>query len=183
VSGFDGKAYQARLDAMEAEGLDIHGEARFVLDLGPTAVLDAGCGTGRVAISLAERGVDVVGVDVDASMLAEARRLAPSISWIEADLATLDLGRTFPVVLLAGNVPLFCPPRNREALVSSCASHVEVGGAMIVAFSLGRDYSLAEFDAAWSKAGLELEQRWSTWELEEFTPESTYALSLLRRPS
>ena len=38
----------------------------------PTTVLDAWCGTGRVAVELARRGVRVVGVDVDASMLATA---------------------------------------------------------------------------------------------------------------
>ena len=51
------------------------------------SVLDAGCGTGRVAIELARHGVDVVGVDVDASMIGEARRRAPELEWVEADLA------------------------------------------------------------------------------------------------
>jgi SAM-dependent methyltransferase len=132
---------------------------------------------------LANRGIDVIGVDVDPSMLAEARRRGPSIEWIEADLATFDLGRTFPVVLVAGNVPLFCPEPDREALILSCASHVEAGGSMIVAFSLGRGYPLAEFDAAWVNAGMELDERWSTWELDPFDGSSDYALTLLRKPS
>lgn len=59
----------------------------------PTRVLDAGCGTGRVARELAQRGVAVVGVDVDAQMLATARAKAPELVWIEHDLASLDLAR------------------------------------------------------------------------------------------
>ena len=75
---WDGDAYQARFDALAASGVDVHGEAAFACSLepAPASVLDAGCGTGRVAIELARRGIDVVGVDVDASMLAAARRAA-----------------------------------------------------------------------------------------------------------
>src|SRR5580765_3334121 len=109
---WDGDEYQARFDALAAGGVDVHGEVAFVLGLdpAPASVLDAGCGTGRVAIELARRGVEVVGVDVDASMLATARRAVPTVEWHEHDLATLDLGRTFDAVVLAGNVPLFTPP-------------------------------------------------------------------------
>jgi len=57
--GFDGKAYQARFDALAERGVDIHGEARFVMSFEPSSVLDAGCGTGRVAIELARQGAEV----------------------------------------------------------------------------------------------------------------------------
>ena len=178
---FDGREYQARIDAMVAEGKDVHGEVRLVLGLEPTCVLDAGCGTGRVAIELARDGIEVVGVDVDASMLAEARRRGPGLEWIEADLASLELGRTFDVVLLAGNVPLFCTDSRRHDLVASCARHVRPGGSMVAGFSLGRGYGLESFDASWASAGLELWGRWSTWELDAFAETSDYALTVLRR--
>ena len=72
---WDGDEYQARFDALAASGVDVHGEVAFVPRSipSPASVLDAGCGTGRVAIELARRGIAVVGVDVDASMLATAR--------------------------------------------------------------------------------------------------------------
>ena len=94
---------------LAASGVHVHGEADFVTGLGPASVLDAGCGTGRVAIELARRGVEVVGVDADPSMVATALRLAPDLTWVTSDLADLDLGRRFDVVVLAGNVPLFDP--------------------------------------------------------------------------
>src|SRR6476646_4542699 len=94
-----GDEYQVRFDALAASGQDVHGEATFVETLlGPgsgVSVLDAGCGTGRVGIELARRGFEVTGTDRDPEMLATARRLAPGIDWIEADLASLDLGQTF----------------------------------------------------------------------------------------
>ena len=50
--------YQARFDRLAASGQDVHGEATFVRAYSPSSVLDAGCGTGRVAIELARHGID-----------------------------------------------------------------------------------------------------------------------------
>ena len=117
---WDGDEYQRRFDELAASGVDVHGEATFVAAYSspPTTVLDAGCGTGRVAIELARAGIEVVGVDVDASMLATAREHAAAVEWVLADLATLDLGRAFDVVVMAGNVPLFTPKGTEAALVA-----------------------------------------------------------------
>ena len=177
---FDGREYQARFDALAEQGMDVHGEASLVRSLGPDSVLDAGCGTGRVAIELASHGIAVVGVDIDPSMLAEAARLAPQLDWVQADLATLDLGRTFDVVVLAGNVPLFCDSSRRAALVQSCARHVTPGGAMVAGFQLDRDYSLEDFDAACGAGGLSLVIRWATWDGRPFGDDATYAVSVYR---
>jgi SAM-dependent methyltransferase len=161
--------------------MDVHGEASLVWSLGPTSVLDAGCGTGRVAIELARHGVDVVGVDLDASMIAEAERRAPALEWVQADLETLDLGRRFDVVVLAGNVPLFCRSSGRAALIEACATHVVGGGAMVAGFQLDRGYGLDEYDSVCGDSGLTLAQRWATWDGELFSGQSRYAVSVHRR--
>jgi 2-polyprenyl-3-methyl-5-hydroxy-6-metoxy-1,4-benzoquinol methylase len=181
---WDGEAYQARFDALAAGGVDVHGEAAFVcsLDPAPESVLDAGCGTGRVACELARRGVAVVGVDMDASMLGAARRTPSAVEWIEHDLATLDLGRTFDVVLMAGNVPLFTPAGTQAALVAGCARHVGPGGALVTGFQLGRGFELDEYDSHCAAAGLTLVARTSTWDREPWQPGGDYAVSVHRRP-
>jgi len=48
----------------------------------------------------------VVGVDVDVDMLEAARAKAPELTWVHGDLTDpgLDFGRTFDVVVMAGNV-------------------------------------------------------------------------------
>ena len=51
---WDGDEYQRRFDALATAGKDVHGEAAFVMAMEPGSVLDAGCGTGRVAIELPE---------------------------------------------------------------------------------------------------------------------------------
>ncbi|MBW3651404.1 MAG: class I SAM-dependent methyltransferase, partial [Actinobacteria bacterium] len=150
---WDGDSYQQRFDALSAQGVDVHGEADFVFAFAPRSVLDAGCGTGRVALELARRGVEVVGVDNDASMLATARKLGPpprsegrsgpGSTWVEADLTQLALERVFDVVVMAGNVPLFTPPGTQAALVAGCARHVAPDGVLVAGFQLDRGYDLA----------------------------------------
>jgi 2-polyprenyl-3-methyl-5-hydroxy-6-metoxy-1,4-benzoquinol methylase len=96
--------YEARWQQMVDDGANPHGEADFIQRLSPASILDAGCGTGRVAIELARRGIDVEGTDLDADMLMYARRKAPHIIWHESNLSDLNLHRVFDVVALAGNV-------------------------------------------------------------------------------
>lgn len=177
---WNGNDYQRRFDALADSGVDVHGEASFVMRFAPATVLDAGCGTGRVAIELARRGVNVVGVDVDRSMLATARATDPAIEWIEHDLTTLDLGRQFDVVVLAGNVPLFTPPGTQGALVAACARHVAPAGVLIAGFQLDRGYDLAAFDADCAAAHLQLDSRYATWDGEPSSPSASYAVSVGR---
>jgi SAM-dependent methyltransferase len=182
MSDWVGDDYQQRFDKLAEQGTDVHGEATFVMGLAPATVLDAGCGTGRVAIELARRGVTVVGADVNSSMLETARRLAPDLEWVEHDLASLELGRTFDVVVMAGNVPLFTPAGTEAALVAGCARHVAAGGALVAGFQLDRGYALGDYDAHCDAAGLALAERFATWHRDPFVAGGGYAVSVHRRP-
>ena len=177
---WDGDDYQKRFDDLAASGTDVHGEASFVMRYAPRTVLDAGCGTGRVAIELARRGVEVVGVEVEEAMLTTACERAPEIEWITHDLRTLDLGRTFDIVVLVGNVPLFTPAGTQPELIAGCARHVAPGGVMICGYQLGRGYELDAFDADCSGAGLALDERFATWSGDPYVPGGDYAVSVTR---
>lgn len=186
MTTWDGDEYQRRFDRMAAAGRDMHGEATFVRMFDPGSVLDAGCGTGRVAIELASRGIEVVGVDVDESMLETARARGDDVTWIEADLCTLDLGRSFDVVVMAGNVPLFTPPGTQDELVSAVAGHVAPGGVLVAGFSTDwsdRPYDTARYDAACDAAGLTSVERFSTWDRQPWTSSSGYAVSVHQLPA
>ena len=175
------RTYDKRWEELAAAGQSVHGEADLVERLGPRAVLDAGCGTGRVAVELARRGLDVVGVDLDPSMLDVARSKAPDLTWVQGDLATVDLGRTFDAVVLAGNVMIFLARGTEAAVVANLARHLVPGGALVAGFSVepGR-LDLATYDAAATSAGLSLAGRWSTWEGAPFSG-GDYAVTLHRR--
>jgi len=177
-----GGEYDERFARLAAQGLEVHGEADLVASLGRRSVLDAGCGTGRVAMELARRGLDVVGVDLDGEMLAVARGKAPLLRWVQADLADVDLGRTFDGVVMAGNVMIFLTPGTEGAVVANMARHLEEAGLLVAGFSLVRDrLSLETYDLVAADAGLELVDRWATWDRREFTPAADYAVSVHRK--
>jgi len=174
---------------MERSGRDIHGEATFVERLGPTTVLDAGCGTGRVAIELARRSIDVVGVDVDPVMLNAARAKAPELDWRLGDIGTIsvdgadgaDTPREFDVVVLAGNVMIFLRPGTEAEVVANLARHVAAGGVLVAGFQLlpGR-LDLETYDQCAEQAGLEVDSRFATWDRAPWTPGGDYAVSVHR---
>ena len=177
MSTWDGDAYQARFDAIASSGTDVHGEATFVLAFAPRSVLDAGCGTGRVAIELAHRGVEVTGVDIDSSMLATARTRGPDVTWFENDLASLNIDRTFDVVVMAGNVMLFTAEGTQRSVVEGCARHVAPTGVLVCGFQLERGYTLAQYDTDCNATGLALVERFATWDRQPFH-DGDYAVSV-----
>jgi SAM-dependent methyltransferase len=176
-----GDAYERTYELRAAAGEDVHGEANFVTRFSPLSLLDAGCGTGRVGRELFRRGVDVVGVDVDAEMLSTARDRCPSASWIEGDISAIRLGRTFDVVLMAGNVINFAMPESRQQVVENLVRHLGPGGLLINGHSIRPDGCAPAAFAAWAEAaGLELVEHWSTWEQAAFVDGSDYSLTVHR---
>jgi trans-aconitate methyltransferase len=176
-----GDAYDARYERLAAAGEDVHGEADFVMRFSPTSVLDAGCGTGRVARELARRGVDVAGVDIDEEMLQTARRKAPDLRWQRGDLVSVEIGRRFSAILLAGNVMILLTPGTESAVVANLVRHLEPGGLLIAGFQLLPDrMTIEEYERITAAAGLVLIERWSTWEQAPWDPDGTYALSVHR---
>ncbi|MCB0994211.1 MAG: class I SAM-dependent methyltransferase [Acidimicrobiales bacterium] len=183
-----GDDYDARWDRLAEQGQNPHGEADFVTALGVRRVLDAGCGTGRVAIELDRRGHEVVGVDLDEHMLATARRKGPHVEWHVADLARLDLvddvgeRRRFDAVVLAGNVMIFLASGTEGDVVARLAEHLSPGGVLVAGFQLHTEHlDLATYDRLAAANGLDLEARYSTWHHDGFTDTDGYAVSIHRR--
>jgi SAM-dependent methyltransferase len=178
-----GAAYDERFERLAASGADVHGEADLVAELAPGGrILDAGCGTGRVAIELAARGHEVVGVDLDPAMLASARRKAPDLTWIHGDLATTELGDRFDVVVLAGNVLIFVAPGTEPEVVARCADHLADDGLLVAGFQVQPGgFGPVALDAAAGAAGLELVDRWSTWDRAPWSATDGYQVSVHRR--
>ncbi len=191
LAGHDGgRDYAASVAARASEAGNPHGEADLVESLvRPGArVLDAGCGTGRVAIELARRGFDVVGTDLDESMLAVARERAPDLAWRSGDLATLDLDEAhFDVVVAAGNVIPLLAAGTEAAAVAAMGAHLRPGGPLVAGFGLDPAHlplddvpvTLDDYDRWCHEAGLVLADRVGTWERDPFTDDG-YAVSIHR---
>ena len=185
------RAWRASVDLDEYEQRFLHEQAHGEADLIESlarqiepvrSVLDAGCGTGRVAVELDRRGIPVVGADLDDDMLALARAKAPDVVWMHADLATMRLGRRFGIVAMVGNVMLFCRDADRGAVVQTCAAHLEPDGLLVVGFSCDRSLSVADYDTLCDRFELTLVDRWATWDRAPFDGGS-YVVSVHRRGS
>lgn len=183
--------YAERFRRLAARGGDVHGEAAFVAGLAapPARVLDAGCGTGRVAVRLHELGYDVVGVDVDERMVDVARAEAPHLDWQVADLATLDLQASFDLVVVAGNTLPLLEDGTLPAACERLGVHAAPGGAVVCGFGLDADHlpgdcpvtPLTDVDAAMAAAGLAVEAHHGGWDGAPFVPTAGYVVAVYRR--
>lgn len=186
-----GAEYDAPYEIRAKAGFDIHGEANLVERIlttkatkpeGLWRVLDAGCGTGRLGIELARRGFDVVGVDLDEVMLAQARAKAPDLTWILSDLSSVSLDKRFDMVVMAGNVMIFLTPGTETAVVNNMVQHLKTDGLLLAAFELTAHpwspLTIDQYDILAASAGLNRLARWSTWEQAPWQPGDQYAVSL-----
>jgi SAM-dependent methyltransferase len=94
-----------------------------------TAILELGCGVGRMSRPLVQHGHAITGVDNSPEMLAHFEAI-DGAETILADIATLDLSpRRWPVVLLASH---FVNDGLGDAFLATAARHVGTGGCVLV---------------------------------------------------
>jgi SAM-dependent methyltransferase len=105
-----------------------------VADLAPGRALDLGCGAGRNAVWLAERGWRVTAVDFSEVALAMARALAAArgvdVEWVDADVVTwTPPARAFDLVCV---LYVQLPAPERRILLAHAAGAVRPGGTLLV---------------------------------------------------
>ena len=104
-----GNEYAASYDALYADK-DYDAECDLLVRIFTRAgrpvktVLDLGCGTGAHSVRLAQRGLEVVGVDLSDGMLTAARRRADDagplgVSFVSGDIRSIRMGRQFDAVI------------------------------------------------------------------------------------
>ena len=178
--------YMARFAALGAEGVDLEGEARLadaLLDRS-SRILDAGCGMGRIGGALARRGHQVLGMDLDAELVAAAGKDYPDVDWRLGDLTDLSLlGETFDLIVCAGNVLTFLVPGTARTVLTHFRDHLAPDGRAVVGFGAGRGYDFANFFRDVQDAGLHVSGRFSTWQLHPFPQESDFLVALLDQPT
>lgn len=118
------KDYQAETAALRRIIEDSSGGARTLLDVA--------CGTGAHLAEL-RRWYEVEGVDLSPAMLAIAHGRLPGIPLHQADMRTLDLGRTFDVVIcLFSSIGYVTDPAEMRSTVARLAEHVTPNGVLIL---------------------------------------------------
>lgn len=128
---YESKAYDAECDLIE-KIFRTHGEHPI------RSVLDFGCGTGSHAMLLAQRGYEMVGVDLSESMIALARdklshaAAKANTSFEQGDIRSCDLARRFDAVLILFAV-LGYQVHNVDVLATleNARRHLEPGGLLL----------------------------------------------------
>jgi SAM-dependent methyltransferase len=99
------------------------------------ALLELGCGTGRVAVPLAEAGINVTGVDFSAGMLAVARSRGADLplTCVEGDMREVRLRRKFATVLIPfGSLQHMPTPDDVAQAMLTVARHLARDGVAII---------------------------------------------------
>ena len=109
-------------------------------------ILEVGCGNGRWLLPLAQHGpgYEVVGVDINKALIATARQRVESLAaagrrvdatFVVGDIVHLDLGRTFPLVIMASwTFQVLLTQEDQLAFLDRVREHLRPGGAF--AFNL-----------------------------------------------
>jgi len=100
------------------------------------SVLEVGCGTGRVALRLAQEGVPIVGMDLSPAMLAAACQKSqglPNMRWIEGDMQAFELGERFDLILMPGHSFQFMlTTADQIACLNCIRRHLAPGAKLVV---------------------------------------------------
>jgi len=125
------------------EDKDYQSEADFVLSLANVyasqpvkSVLDLGCGTGGHALPLAERGMEVTGVDCSPAMLELGRTKAEyagcRAEFVEGDIQSVRLGRQFSLAIAMFAVMGYQTTNAAlQATLATVREHLVPGGVFI----------------------------------------------------
>ncbi|MCW4459437.1 GNAT family N-acetyltransferase [Microbacterium sp. MPKO10] len=100
-------------------------------------VLDVGCGPGRVAQYLAERGVTASGIDLSPAMVAEAQRRHPSIDFRVGTLDELGVADASLGGIVAWYSIIHTPESELSNVVAEFRRALSPNGVLLIAFQAG----------------------------------------------
>jgi len=130
---YDPKVY----DGLNRHTEDISFYRTWIKDQHICKVLEVCCGTGRIAIPLAQSGVEMTGLDLNESMLSEARSKAEKanvpIDFHQGDMRRFSLGKQYQLVFIPFN-SIHCLYTHEDITntFASIRAHVADGGYFII---------------------------------------------------
>lgn len=100
-------------------------------------VADLGCGPGHVAAFLAEAGAEMLGLDLSAGMIREARAAHPGLRFEQGDFRALERPEGGYAGLIAMYALIHLDPLELPAALVACRASLAPGGEFLVAVHLG----------------------------------------------
>lgn len=132
---FYAETYDACVEDWPGE-LDFYNELAAQPGMEGRAVLELGCGSGRVALRLAQAGNTVDGLDISRHMLDVARERSTGIGtvrWIEGDMRSFELGQTYGLIIIPGHAfQNILTPADQIACLECVRRHLASDGILVV---------------------------------------------------
>ena len=130
-------------------------DSSILLELASQAngrILELGCGTGRITIPLAERGIEITALDILPHLLDYARNQAAKsqvgelpIQWVCQDVRTFQLDANYPLIFAKGGVFNHLLARaDQEAMLASVRQHLAPNGKFIIDIGFKRPNKMVE---------------------------------------
>jgi len=104
---------------------------------GRGVVCDMGCGPGQIGRYLADRGLDVVGIDLSPGMLEQAAALNPDIEFYQGNMLALDEPDGAWAGIVAFYSIIHIPPGEVVAALCEMGRVLRPGGLLLLAFHTG----------------------------------------------
>lgn len=157
----------------------------------PSRVLDLGCGSGvPVALTLAEAGHQVVGVDLSEVQVRRASERIPAATFIQADATKLDLPAGGFDAVVSFFALIHIPLDEQQELLRRIADWLRPGGLFVVTIGTTawtgseENWLDGEVPMWWSHADAATTQTWLeeagfAVDRQEFVPEGTTGHTLL----
>jgi SAM-dependent methyltransferase len=136
-----GNAHAEIYDELLRDLPDTEDTVNAMVNSGGRTLLEFGLGTGRLAIPMAARGLNVTSIEVAENMInaMKAKPGAEKVEVVFGDYTTCDLGRKFDIVLLSRNALLGSPDQDLQVMtLQSAARHVANDGKVYVDIGMPR---------------------------------------------
>jgi SAM-dependent methyltransferase len=108
----------------------VTGLIRQFSPLSATTLLDIGCGGGKNVLNL-KREFEVTGLDLSPAMLDLAKELNPDCTFVQGNMRTCRLGRTFDAVLMDDAISHMNCRTDFVAAFRTAYAHLNPGGVLI----------------------------------------------------
>jgi SAM-dependent methyltransferase len=135
VAEFYAQTYDESVPDWPGE-IEFYGEVAAEVRRKGETLLEVACGTGRVAIRLAQAGTRVVGLDLSSKMIetvTEKSRGIPNVRWVLGDMCSFELGEVFSAAIIPGHAfQNLNTPQEQVACLQCIYRHLKPGGRLVV---------------------------------------------------
>ena len=162
---YDDPRLAAIYDPLDPDRSDLDAYVAILAQLDARSVLDVGCGTGTFAAMLAERGVEVVGVDPSGASLEVARSKSDAVTWIHGDATRLPPLEVDATTMTANVAQVFLTDDAWHATLSGIRGALRPGGHLAFETRVPARRAWLEWDRAhtWSRTDIPGVGEVETW--------------------